>query len=52
MQEAASVQGVEPDIRCVRKMNDSECVLAVASSAVDVTIVQQEDRFDAEKYLT
>lgn len=50
MQESAAVQGVEPDVQCIRKMNDTECVRAVAYGEVDVTIVQQEDRFEAERY--
>ncbi|XP_026471609.1 transferrin-like [Ctenocephalides felis] len=49
MQESAAVQGVEPDVQCIRKMNDTECVRAVAYGEVDVTIVQQEDRFEAER---
>lgn len=49
LQEASSVYGIEPNIQCIRTESLERCMDDTSHKAVDVVLVDQDNRVKAEK---
>ena len=49
LQEIAGVHGIEPNIQCIRTESVEKCMKNTMHGTADVVIVNQDDRFRAQK---